>query len=137
MDSKFERIERIKEFLRNHSHLSSCDAASEIESIGIFVSSRMIAKYRVMYNIPFARSSPIADKIKADFDAGIRFKSSSEMAKHYKCSPSHAKKILRDLKGIKPQKRKPEPKPQVVITSPPVLVNTMEHAVHQLLRCVA
>jgi hypothetical protein len=130
MDSKFERIEKIKAFLRENQHLSCYVAADEMAKIGLFVSYKVVANYRKKYDIPFVKGR-IASKIKTDYEAGMTFRNSVEMAKHYQCSPSHAKKVIRYLTGVKPAK-KPEKAKPVIRELPPVRVNTMAHMIQQL-----
>lgn len=130
MDSKFERIEKIKALLRENQRLSCYVAADEMAKIGLFVSYKVVANYRKKYGIPFVKGH-IAIRIKADYEAGITFKTGAEAAIHYKCSPSHAKKVMRELKGIKPAKKLEKAKP-VIRELPPVRVNTMAHMIQQL-----
>ncbi len=131
MGVSFDRIEKIKQFLEKNPHLSAFDAAAELSDLGIHAVERTIYEYRVRYNIPYTRPSVISDQIKKDWHDGMRFKNSHELARYYKCSPSHAKKIIREMMGLPPEKRVK----QVVETPkelPPVRVNTFAHAIQQL-----
>lgn len=133
----------ILEWLKHNQTLTASEASDMLTDSGYTVAADTIRRYRKEFNIGYQPPRPLLDIVLEDMKGGYDFETVYDVAKKYKVSYSYAGTVYRKIKGK--QERKGQAKygrrerklttPQVVITAPPVRVNTMEHAVHQLLRC--
>lgn len=130
---KFERIEKIKQVLRENDTMPAMELSEKFQLMGIGISSEMVRHYRKKFDIPYNRARDFTDRIIIDYNNGVRFKNAQQMSAHYGCSASHAKKVIRGLKVQKPEKpQKTYERKYDKSELPPVRVNTFAHLVQQL-----
>lgn len=137
-----ERKQYIEKFLRQNEQLTHKEAAYLLTLGGYECVPRTIMQYRAKHKIDHINSRQIKEKVKRDIESGLVFNNADDLVERYGMSRQYANALLRQIKSggeilITRRGAKSVEYVEKRVELPPVRVNTMAHAVHQLAQLCA